>query len=370
MQLIEGLDRNVFEPALVILKGEDELYERCTKFGISPVFLHLAGGASLLNPLRLWRMLRNITDLVAKMRREGTHIVHGYLFVANVVAAFIGHAARVPITITSRRSLSTYKTRSWTVLHRLCEIVSNRWTDLVIANSRAVKEDVMRHEHVPSSLVMVIHNGVEWDRFGGTAAPDSLRKELGLAEDARVVGMIANLIHYKNHRMLIAAIPLIKREIPGAHILLIGRDGGMIEELRSYAAQLGVLDSITFTGPRSDIPELLSLFQVSVLTSLEEGFPNAILESMASGVPVVATRVGGVPEAVEEGKTGFMVDPKDPAALADRVIRILSDEVHAREMGAYAREKVREQFTTGRMVRATEEVYLGLLKKKGIPFPG
>jgi len=174
--------------------------------------------------------------------------------------------------------------------------------------------------------------------------------------------MVANLIHYKNHMMLLRALPLVKEKIPHAHALLIGRDSGIQKELEAYAREREVLPSITFTGPRQDIPELLSLMDISVLTSREEGFPNALLESMAAGIPVVATRVGGIPEVVVEGETAFLVEPDDHEALALRITELLSDPAMARSMGAKGRERVTTVFTMEAMVTSTEEIYDTLLR--------
>lgn len=366
IELMKGLDRSFFEPALVVLKGRDELYDICLEHGINPVFLHMRGGAGLLNPFTAFGILRNVISLMLRIIRERTHIVHGYLYMGNMVAAFIGKLTGVPIIITGRRSLSTYKTQKWTPLHRLFEIIANRWTDLIIANSSAVKDDIVLNERIDPSQVMVIYNGVRWEQFQQNEKADSLSSELRLREGAKVIGMIANLIHYKNHEMLIRALPLVRAKISPIQILCVGRDSGIRSELESLSRELGVDDIITWTGSRKDVARILQLMNVSVLTSLEEGFPNAVLESMASGIPVVATRVGGVPEAVIDGRTGFLVDSRDHGSLADRLIQLLTSDTLAKEMGDNARKRVQEDFSMEKMICATEEAYKELLKSKGI----
>ena len=140
----------------------------------------------------------------------------------------------------------------------------------------------------------------------------------------------------------------------------------MRSELESLSRELGVDDIIIWTGSRKDVARILQLMNVSVLTSLEEGFPNAVLESMASGIPVVATRVGGIPEAVIDGRTGFLVDSRDHGSLADRLIQLLTSDTLAKEMGDSARKRVQEDFNMEKMIRATEEAYKELSKSKGI----
>ncbi|MDQ7823287.1 MAG: glycosyltransferase [Candidatus Eremiobacteraeota bacterium] len=364
LELIEGLDRERFSPGLVVLKGEDDLLDRCLAKGISPHFLRIGGLGDILNPLRLLKVLGNILALARKIKRERIQVLHGYLYTANVLAAFMGHLTGVPLVITSRRSLSTSKTRTWTPLHRLFEIIANSWTHLVIANSQAVREDTIKKEKLDPSKVMVIHNGVALDKYG--QGPGARQEGLIPAGTAGVIGIVANLIPYKNHEMLLRALPLIKKEVQPLCLLCIGRDSGIQKDLERLAENLGVAGDIAWLGPRPDVHAILPLLDISVLVSNEEGFPNAVLESMAAGVPVVATAVGGVPELILEGETGYMVAPGDHEALASRVTGLLNDEKKRREMGEKSRERVKAHFSREKMVSVTEEVYLSWLRH-GLP---
>lgn len=364
LELIEGLDKEKFAPVLVVLKGKDDLYPRCEKMGIPLYLLEFAGPAGSLVPWKLYRVMKNLIRLYMSMKKDTPHIVHAYLFVSYVCGVFMGKLVGVPLIITSRRSLGTFKARVWTPFHRLLEKLVNSWTDLIIANSYAVKEDTEKREKICGSRIIVIHNGVDHEVLKTDGKALHLKKELNIQEGAKVVAMIANLIHYKNHKMLLSAIPIIKRHIPDTHFLLIGRDGGMEGILRDYARSLGIEEYITFAGSRSDIASLLSIIDVSVLTSLEEGFPNVVLESMACGVPVVATSVGGIPEAIDDRKTGFLVASMDHEALAEKILELLSNVELAEAMGRNGIKKVKECFTIEKMVRAHEKLYKDLLKKK------
>jgi len=365
LELICRLPRERFDPLLVVLKREGDLESRCREMGITPCYLGFRGFFSTLYPWNLAALLWNSGALVVKMARERYRVIHGYLFISYIIAAFLGTLAGVPVIVGSRRSMGSSKTRSWNWLHRLLEIMANRWTDMIVANSRAVMEDTIVRESLPPEKVTFIYNGVDPERF--TVRPGEEMPELSppIPDNAVVVGMVANLIHYKNHMMLLRALPLVREKVPAVHALLIGKDSGIQEELEAFAAEQGIQSCITFAGPRHDIPTLLSLLTVSVLTSREEGFPNALLESMAAALPVVATRVGGIPEVVDEGETAFLVDSDDHVALAQRLTELLSDPHLARAMGEKGKERVRALFSMEAMVASTEALYMELLEKKG-----
>jgi glycosyltransferase involved in cell wall biosynthesis len=174
--------------------------------------------------------------------------------------------------------------------------------------------------------------------------------------------------------MLEAAV-LVAKRVPSAHFVIVGngftvKNGVVIEDtayrsqLESYAAQLGLGQRVVFTGFRKDVPEILADSTVSVLPSLSEGLSNAVIESMAAGLPVVATRVGGNSEAVEEGVTGLLVPPGEPVALARALCQVLSDPERARSFGEAGQRRAREQFSLDRMVRDTERLYANLLARR------
>jgi len=174
--------------------------------------------------------------------------------------------------------------------------------------------------------------------------------------------MLARLDRQKGVEDFLDAAARVAHQVPDAHFLIIGDAasagrGGYRRELETRAAELGLSQRIVFTGFRMDVPRLLSQVAVSVLPSLSEGLSNTLLESMAAGVPVVATRVGGNPEVVEHGGTGWLVPPRDPDALGLAIASILQSPDRAASFGARARERVAEHFSLHRMVRETELFY-------------
>jgi glycosyltransferase involved in cell wall biosynthesis len=204
---------------------------------------------------------------------------------------------------------------------------------------------------------------VDPSRYAVPAEP-GLRASLGIPAEAKTIGVVARLIAYKGHRFFLQACQEIKRRHPRATFLLIG-DGPEAGSLAALSRQLGLQEAVRFLGTRSDIPQLLSLLDVVALPSLEEGFPNVVLEAMAAGKPVVATRVGGTPEAVIHRETGLLVPPKDPRALADAILEVLDDPQRANAMGQAGCERVRKAFDLSRMVQEIEALYEELIAAHG-----
>lgn len=354
--LARGLDRSRFLPVIFCLTATGPLVADLEEAGVETRCFALRGLKVWRNPVRVAQcLLAFFNDL----KKEKPEIVHGLLFHAYVLGTYAAKLTGVPIVIASRRSLGHFKGGKPHYL--LAERLANRMTDLIVANSEAVKEDVVRQERVEPAKVRVIYNGIDPYLYDIPADP-ALRASLGVPEEARIVGVVANLIHYKGHRFFLQACQEVKRKYPAVCFLLIG-DGPLRGALEGLARKLGLDKDVLFLGSRQDIPQLLALMDVAVLPSLEEGFPNAILEAMAARKPVVATRVGGVPEVVIHGETGLLVPPKDPPALAEAIIELLGDPKRAEEMGKAGRDRVKKEFGLDRMIREMEGLYEELITR-------
>ena len=191
---------------------------------------------------------------------------------------------------------------------------------------------------------------------------------MALPLDTPLVTVLSRLRQLKGIEYFLEAAAIVAPRFPRARFLIVG-DGPYRRKLEQFAARLGLGHRLTFMGFRLDIPSLLSEITISVLPSLSEGLPNALLESMAAGVPVVATRVGGTPELIEDGISGLLVPPRDPRALAGAVALLLANPELAENMGAAARQRVAQRFPMELAVRTTESLYQRLLRKGNIPQP-
>ncbi len=219
--------------------------------------------------------------------------------------------------------------------------------DRVIAVSAAVARFQRRFNRVPASRLEVVHGFVEADRFApGRHHPAAARAALGVAAEGPLLGFVGSLFREKGLLDLVRALPAVAAEVPSVRLVLVGRGPeDYTALLRAEASRLGVADRLVFTGPREDVAPLLPAFDVLVLPSRDDGFSLAVAEAMAAGVPVVATRVGGVPECVEEGRTGLLVPPRRPPALAAALASLLRDPSRRRAMGEAARARVIERFS-------------------------
>lgn len=363
VKLATGLDRGRFEPVVCCLSARGVLADRLTDAGIrvkSFDFRGIRRQRSLV--IAPFAVAVTLIRLYRWVRSEAPDLVHGMLFHAYVIGTLIARAACVPVVVSSRRSLSHFKEGK--PHYRIAEKVVNRMTDLVIGNSEAVRRDALNTERLLPEKVRVVYNGLDIDRFT-ERADEGLREEIGLPPASPVVAVVANFIHYKGHNYFLEAWSRLVRGFPDAVALLVG-DGPLREPMEREAAERGVADSLRFLGTRHDVPAILALSDLLVHPSLEEGFSNAIIEAMAAGKAVVATRVGGNPEAVEDGVTGLLIPARDSTALATAVIRLLERPEERQAFGERGRRRAARLFSVGRLTEQYERVYEELAVRKGL----
>lgn len=297
--------------------------------------------------------LSQIKKLSRLAKEEKVDIIHTIFEKAEAMGWLVKRLAGIPVWVTSRRDLGFKRKEIYNKVFR----VSSRDCDKCIANCVAVKQQTLQNEGLPEAKVEVIYNGMDSSPYQQSHDGNSLRRELRITEQAPLVGMIANFnFEIKGHRYFIEAAKRISADVPNVEFLLIG-DGALRERFEKLSEELGVWKRMHFLGKRNDIPDILSILDVSVLCSTNEGFSNVILESMASGKPVVATDVGGSPEMVMDGVTGCLVPPADSGALARAIIDLLKNPNKAEEMGAEGRRRVHEMFTVEAMTKSYEKLY-------------
>jgi sugar transferase (PEP-CTERM/EpsH1 system associated) len=275
--------------------------------------------------LRLWSAMR-------EFRPDVVHTHHLYeLFYAWPGALLCG--AGIIHTEHEYYSLISHKVRlRLRLLSRLCRAV----TGVNEETSSFLREEI----GISPKKVHTIVNGIDLKRFA-TCKPD--RKALGFAEDDRVVGVVARLVPVKDHATLLQAFHMVAARLPLTKLLIIG-DGPERPGLESMVENLGLHGVVRFLGARHDVPELIASLDVAVLSSKEEGLPLCILEALASGKPVVATRVGGIPSVVLKGETGILVPAGDPEALSSALLSMLSDADHAKQLGQNGRKLVERRY--------------------------
>lgn len=291
--------------------------------------------------LALWRL----------MQRERIDLVQTYLFTANIWGRLAAILARVPIIVSSERNVDIWELR----YKRLMATLLDRWTQGTIANSEAVKDYIVQKGLAPDK-VAVIYNGVDTSRFSHPLQPGTMKAELRIPPHHSVVGFVARLEPQKDPDTFLRAAAHLAAKLPNVSFLVIG-GGSLQRDLERQASRLGISERVIFTGPRRDVPRLLAACDVSVNASLKEGMANTILESMAAGKPVVATKVGGNAELIRDGETGFLVPSCNPVALALALQKLIEEPALAKAMGLRAQARVEKRFSVRAMVEATEQLY-------------
>jgi glycosyltransferase involved in cell wall biosynthesis len=305
------------------------------------------GAQSLLDRVETARLGRFIG-------RFGAEVVNPHLFRSTAVAAPLArwHGARVVETYHGREGWRRGPLRGRFVADRLVA----RLVDRVIAVSEAARAFLVRGKGYPEAKITVVPNGRDLSVFRPGAGRPAIRKELGLDDVVPIVGVVGRLDAQKGHAYLLDAWPAVVREFPDARLLVVG-EGALRGALERQAAARGTGASVIFAGFRSDVPRVLDGIDVLALPSLYEGMPLTAIEGSAMARPVVATAVDGTPEVVRDGRTGRLVPPGDPAALAGALLGLLRDPEAARRMGQSGRDWVLTRFTLDRQVASTARVY-------------
>lgn len=303
--------------------------------------------------------LRQVHRFAAHLRRLRVDVLHTHDFYTSTFGIPAALLARVPVRVAARRELDVY-----TPLQRRVEHCAYRMAQVVVANCERLRLEVVR-EGVAPGRVVAIPNAVDPRRAalpaGASRAP--LAAGLGIPPGRRLVTMTANLYNRKkDHETLLAAAGPVIRRFPDVLFVCAGEGGpDDRERIAGLAARLGVAGHVLLPGRCDRIAELLAITEVGVLSSRSEGLSNSVLEYMAAGLPVVATDVGGVAEAVIDGETGHLVPAGDPAALADRISSLLSDPPRARRMGEAGRRRTRLHFSPEALLARTAGLYERLL---------
>jgi sugar transferase (PEP-CTERM/EpsH1 system associated) len=350
--LLTGLDRGRFSPAVACLYNGDGLAAQRIRALDLPV-TDLGMNAKWRWDA-LWRLYR-------LLRRERPSILHTWMFHANVLGRVLGRRAGVPIIITSRRNVNIGGT-----LREFLKRQTAGMDDRIIAVCEIAREAEIKRAMMSPDKVVTIYNGISAERFVDldpqTAA--RTRQTFRIPVEAPLLGSVGRLHPQKGFTDLLTAFAQIRERIPSVRLFLAG-GGKSRADLEAQARSLGLSEAVTIAGVRADVPEVLAALDVFVLPSRWEGMPNAVLEAMAAGLPVVATAVGGTPEAVVDGVTGLLVPPRDPGALVQAIEWVLRDPNLRRRMGQAGRKRVEQHFSIEDTIRQTEALYETLLSEKG-----
>jgi glycosyltransferase involved in cell wall biosynthesis len=348
LQLMRGLDCTRFRLGLVGSEGLISVFQgdgNDGSNGIDVLELNIGDGLgvkALLSAPRIAGFVR---------RKPAPRVVHAHGYTAALLGAIIARLTGSRLVYTAHNLLSPSSSR----VNRMAALFASKRAARIIAVSKGVKDSLVKAGADPARIV-VIPNGVEvpesvsFDRSAKLA-------EIGISSDAAVVLCVARLTPVKGVRFLIEAVPLVKKAIPNAAVIIAG-DGPEMGSLRDLDRQVNHKgDGVVFLGHRDDVPELLAVSDVVTIPSVQEGQGLVALEAMAACRPVVATNVGGLGETIRDGITGLLVTPEDASALAAALVRVLSDEQLAGGLATAGRESVSREMTVEKMISATEAIY-------------
>ena len=296
--------------------------------------------------------------LGAHFAARGCDVVHLHSGVW-AKGALASRSARVPATISTLHGLAyaegwlTEPFRWWGALN----------SDLIVAVSAPLRRHLIERTRIPEAKVTILHNGIDTSRFAPGDRSGMLRSRFGIAPDVHVIGCVARLDPVKNHALLLASLKQVLASCPQTRLVLVG-EGPLRQALEAQVKEMGLCATVIFAGGLADTGPIYRDLDVFVLASLSEGTSISVLEAMATGLPVVATAVGGTPDLLANGACGLLVPSGDATAMADALIRVLRDGDLRAKLARAGRTRAVSSFSQSAMVVAYEELYRSVLRKK------
>ena len=370
VNLTAGLDSSRYRSLLVAgseNEAEGSMLDFAFSHGVPPVVI-----PEIVTAFRFGlRDLKALWKLYFMMRRERPHIVHTHTAKAGFLGRIAARLAGVPVIV---------HTFHGHVLHGYYGAVTNkllrwleRWlawmSDRLVTVSEQVKSELVGYGIAPADKITVVPLGFDLRPFLNCSdLRGEFRRAMALSDQHKLIGIVGRIFPIKNHALFLESAARIAAQDSTARFLVVG-DGILRTSLEIQASQLGISERVLFTGWRRDLPRICADLDVLVVSSDNEGTPVSAIEAMAAGCPVVATRVGGLPDLINHKKTGLLVPPRDADALTSAVLELLNNSEFAREIGRNAQEAVRQRFTVRRLISDIDQLYSHLLEEKVICFP-
>ncbi len=332
----------------LVCQSDSPLAQRAQKANLNVYPLRIHGEADLV-------ACHRIRKLIKKFKYD---ILHCHTSHAHTLAFLASTGCKVGRLVTRRVDFSIYR-HSFLGLSGL---KYRRMADYYIAISRQIK-NVLVADGVAAERIAIVHSGVDPRRFAG-ASGDHLIAEFDLRPGEKVVINVAHLAPHKGQQFLVRAVPRVVAEIPEVRFFIVG-EGRLLADLKDLAVSLGIGRELVFTGFRGDVGDFYNIADLFVMSSVNEGLGTAVLDALAAGLTVVASDTGGLPEIIEDGKTGRLVKPGDAQALARGIIDLLKDPGQAGRMAVRGRALVEQQYTCEVMARKNLDIYRMLASRGG-----
>jgi glycosyltransferase involved in cell wall biosynthesis len=334
-------DSQQYEHIVCSLMDRMQMADQFKNAGIQVRSLGLNSKTDVAVVFRLRSLLREVRP----------DILHTYLLHSNILGRIVGRLAGVPAIIGSERTIG--QARRW---GRITTKLTNPLTDAVEVNSEIGAKAIENDLGVPARKVEVVRSGLDLSAYSGPSKRLETRASLGLSDDQHLILFIGRLRRVKGVELGINAFAKALKEHPGAHLALAG-EGDQLEFLNSLVADLGISNSVTFLGVRNDLPDLFSAADSVLMPSLNEGFPRTAIEAMAAGKPIIATRVGGTPEAIIDGETGILVPSQDVEAMAKALTELIGDNELQFRLGKAGRDRAEKNYSLENYVSRLDGLY-------------
>ena len=346
IQIIRGLSRR-FECSVVCFRGD--IHQLATELLEVPVTVIPLRRTCSLHGLRAAMRLRRL------IKENSIDIVHTFFETSDLYGGVVARLSGVRVLISSRRDMGLLRSGK----HRLAYRLVGRFCNRVLTVSDAVRREVLAVDRLNPGRVTTLHTGVRSQVRVPDAELCAVRIRLGIPPDAPVVLTVANILRWKGHLEFLEAASIVRRRFPDAHYVVCGagNDPKLVAELEARRAALRMANCFHFAGEMRPIEPLYQMASIFCLLSRTEGLPNVVLEAMAAGTPVVATRVGGTPELVAHGETGLLVESGSAQEAAERICELLSSPRRARLLAELGRSRVARSFSMEKMIQSLEEIY-------------
>ncbi len=356
---LEGLDKTRYDLTLICGKRGEWIERALSIQDIKVYFID-----ELIRKIHIFYDYIALLKLYRFIKKGKFKIVHTHSSKAGFSGRIAAYLAGVPVIIHTLHGfpfndfMPLIERFFYIFLERFLSIFSST----IITVSHINKEKAVQLKLGPLNKFVNIYSGINFEKFGISVNIMKKRKELGINNKLKVIGMVGRLSKQKAPQYFIQAIPLIVKVHPHVRFILVG-DGELKKNMIKLAEKINVSDYISFLGFRDDVPEILNILNIFVLPSLWEGLGRSLTEAMYSACPVVATAVEGVPELIIDGRTGYLVQPKDSVAIAQKINDLLIHPREARQMGKNARKKVMSDFDACVMIKKIDELYQNILNR-------
>jgi len=349
-QLCMQLDKQLFTPAVCCIHFKGELAGELESHDIR-IFNLNARKPDYFS-------FRKIISVIEEFKPLIVHTHNMNASISGIIASVI---KMVPVKIHTDHARKFPDKLHYMFAERILSCFVNK----IIAVTEETKQNLIHFEKISSKKIQVIHNGIRGIGLRTESQNELTRKELGLTDFHFIIGTVVRLEAQKGLIYLLRAFPQILQEFPNSCLLITGQ-GSQYETLRMEAKTLGIEKNVKLTGPKLDICQVFNILDIYVLSSVWEGLPMSLLEAMSCQRPIVATKVGGVPQAITDGESGILVPPASSNALALAICKLLKDSFLRTRLAAGAKEKFEKEFTVTRMIQAYQEIYFKCLYQKRI----